>query len=57
MKYSKELPITETTDVLVVGGDPAGIAAAVSSARSGLKTILLEKEIWFFRRNGDSGHG
>lgn len=39
------LPIvrTETCDVLVVGGGPAGIAAAVCSARHGARTILAER--------------
>ena len=32
-------------DVIVVGGGIAGIAAAVSASRNGLKTILLEKQI------------
>lgn len=31
-------------DVIVVGTDPEGIAAAISSARSGAKTLLLGKE-------------
>lgn len=31
-----------TADVAVVGGGPAGIAAAVAAARSGLDTLLLE---------------
>lgn len=31
-------------DVIVVGTDPEGIAAAVSAARSGAKTLLLGKE-------------
>lgn len=31
------------TEVLVVGGGPAGIAAAISSARNGSKTMLVEK--------------
>lgn len=30
-------------DVAVLGGGPAGIAAAISSARSGAKTILVER--------------
>ena len=30
-------------DVLVAGGGSAGVAAAVSAARSGAKTILIEK--------------
>lgn len=32
-------------DVVVVGGGIAGIAAAVSAARSGAKTLLIEKQI------------
>lgn len=31
-------------DVIVVGSDPEGIAAAVSAARNGMKTLLLSKD-------------
>lgn len=31
-------------DVIVVGGEPEGIAAAVSAARNGLETLLLEDD-------------
>ena len=34
---------TEQTDVIVVGATPAGVAAAVSAARSGAKVVLLEE--------------
>ncbi|WP_138754141.1 FAD-dependent oxidoreductase [Paenibacillus sinopodophylli] len=36
------VPIHTSADVIVVGGGPAGTAAAISAARCGSKTILLE---------------
>ena len=30
-------------DVLVAGGGPAGVAAAVGAARQGMNTLLIEK--------------
>lgn len=37
-------PIAGTAyDIIVVGGGIAGVAAALSAARSGMKTLLLEK--------------
>ena len=33
----------EPVDVLVCGGGPAGIAAAMMAARSGAKTLLVER--------------
>lgn len=37
------VPVREQTQVLVVGGGPAGVGAAVAAARMGFKTTLLEK--------------
>jgi len=37
------LPVLAEADVVVVGGGPAGIAAAVSAARHGAAVILLER--------------
>lgn len=34
--------LEEEYDVIVVGGDPEGVAAAVSAARNGSKTLLIE---------------
>ena len=39
---SKELPVHEGYDVIVAGGGPSGIAAAVAAAREGAKTLLIE---------------
>ena len=40
---AREIPVFHETDVVVVGGGPAGFAAAVSSARAGAKTALVER--------------
>ena len=34
-------------EVLVVGGGPAGIGAALGAARAGVKTLLLENHAFF----------
>lgn len=39
----RPLPVFQETDVLVVGGGPAGWAAAVSAARAGAKTMVVER--------------
>ena len=38
-----QIPIVRRADLVVVGGGPAGIAAAVAGARSGLSVTLLER--------------
>ncbi len=40
---ARSLPVVAEADVLVVGGGPGGIGAAVSAARNGAKTILVER--------------
>jgi len=39
---ARALPVAGSFDVLVAGGGPAGIAAAVAAARAGKRTALLE---------------
>jgi choline dehydrogenase-like flavoprotein len=39
----REIPVCRTCDVLVVGGGPAGTAAAACAARLGADTVLVER--------------
>jgi len=41
--YSRQLPLIGSFDVLVCGGGPAGIAAAVTAAENGANVALIEQ--------------
>lgn len=41
-EVEKQVRVRGEADVVVCGGGPAGIGAALSAARNGAKTILLE---------------
>lgn len=45
LPLSEEIPIFGETDVAVIGGGIAGVAAALAAARSGKKVMLFEKSI------------
>ena len=39
----REIPVIAECDIVVVGGGPSGVAAAVAGARMGASVILIEK--------------
>jgi hypothetical protein len=39
----REIPVIYEPDLLVVGGGPAGIAAALAASRCGFKTLIVER--------------
>jgi flavin-dependent dehydrogenase len=39
----RDIPVTDNCDVLVLGAGPAGFGAALSAAREGADTILVEQ--------------
>ncbi len=42
MEPKQKLPVKKEVDVIVCGGGPAGIAAAITAARAGARTQLIE---------------
>ena len=41
---ARKIPVVDTADVVVIGGGPAGFAAAVAAAREGADVLLLERQ-------------
>ena len=47
LKYEKNIDLSSHIyDVVVVGGGSAGICSAISAARTGSKTLLIENTGW-----------
>jgi hypothetical protein len=40
---SRKIKVCREADVVVVGGGPGGVASAISAARSGARTVLIER--------------
>ena len=39
----REIPISRDVDVIIIGGGPAGLVAAIASARNAARTTLVEQ--------------
>ena len=44
IEQAREIPVVRETDVIVCGGGPAGIGAALAAARTGARTQLIETQ-------------
>lgn len=54
LTYSKTVPVVGEYDVVVCGGGPAGFIAAISAARMGCRTALVER-LGFFGGTATAG--
>ena len=52
-QYSKTIPVAAHFDVVICGGGPAGIGAAVAAAEKGAKTALIERGTFICFQHGN----
>ncbi len=45
LEQAREIPVVKETDVIVIGGGIAGIAAAVAARRNGAEVTLIERSV------------
>lgn len=43
VQYGRELPVEHAFDIIVVGGGPSGVVAAIGAGRLGRKVALIEQ--------------
>ena len=43
LTYTRTLPIEQSYDLIVAGGGPSGVAAAIAAGRQGLRVALIEQ--------------
>lgn len=53
-RFDQEIPIVKEADVVVVGSGPGGLGAAVTAARHGAKTLMVER---YGSPGGMASHG
>ena len=44
LSFARDIPVLEPRDVVVCGGGPSGVAAAMAAQRAGLNVLLVEAQ-------------
>lgn len=46
--FERKIPVRYQPDIFIVGGGPAGLAAAIAASKQGKSVYLIEKQSWVF---------